>query len=86
MWSKKYGKECYDCGTKKRKHISQGLCTTCYSRFYYNSNPQRREQAKAATYNWMKNNPEQWKKIQKKAMKKFVKKHKLSTTEEASVS
>lgn len=75
MWSKKE-KKCIECGTRKRKHAGQGKCTTCYSRDLYKRSPNRRVTAKKAAYRWMKNNPERWKEIQAKAVKKYLKKKK----------
>lgn len=75
MWSK-ISKRCLECKTTKRNHAGKGKCTTCYSRFLYKTNPKRREQCKRSTYKWMKEHPEEAKKIQKKAMAKYLKKQK----------
>lgn len=29
-WTKKFPNGCRNCGTKEKKHMGKGLCTTCY--------------------------------------------------------
>jgi len=77
-WSKKFNLQwCKECKTDQRKHISKGLCTTCYYRWLYRSNPKRRKQVANYTKKWMRNNPKQWKKIYSKANKKYRDKNKI---------
>jgi hypothetical protein len=60
-------KWCLDCKAEKARQKS---------RLAYKNNPTRRENQKRLNYEWRKNNPEQWKKINDKSVKRYKKLHK----------
>lgn len=67
---------CIDCGRTSVKHQAKGRCSSCYTVHRYKNDEVYRERIKWHTIRWMKDNPERWREINNRALKKFYDKKK----------
>lgn len=66
------------CGASLGKLNRTGKCLKCYQHDYitekWKNNPEYRLAQKKRAYKWMKEHPEEWKKINYRALEKFYSK------------
>lgn len=73
-WSAKHKlKGCIECGRSDRRHQSRGRCCACASKDLYHTDPNRKEQVRRMTDNWVQRNREHVKKRMAEYQKEYVK-------------